>query len=164
MAKTTSSQPPTFITAYGPKKKVAISFPASEGPHGRTKQSFKEQCDVNNIMKRFQKSGVLDFTTRYQPQYADVTALSYQRAMDTIASANSMFHELPAHVRDRFENKPQAFLEFVNNPNNRAEARELGLLKPDSEPAPAAAAAPAAQPPAAAAASPAPQKGEEVKK
>lgn len=147
-----------FVYPYGPKARVALDFPASEGPHGRTKQSFADECDVNNIMARFQKTGLLDFVNRHEGQYGDVTALDFTRAMDQVAGARTMFSELPAKLRDRFQNDPAQFLMFVQNSDNRAEARELGLLKPEPsnlppvvpappEPAKAAQATPVAPPP-----------------
>lgn len=136
-----------FITAYGPKNRIKTNFSADS----RTKQSFKDECDVNNIMARYVKTGLIDFTNRNEGRYGDCTGQTFQAAMEIVASANSMFHELPARIRDRFMNEPKAFLDFVNNPNNEAEARELGLLKPKA-PAPAAPAEPAAAAPAAAAA------------
>lgn len=131
-----------FLTAYGPKERVQITF---TGP-GRTKQSFKAESDINNIMARFKKTGVIDFATRYQARYADVSAMDFMECMQTVANAKSMFFSMPAHVRDRFENKPELFLDFVQNPANQQEARELGLLKP-VQAAPVEAAAPAVPPP-----------------
>lgn len=120
-----------FITAYGPHRKSSISFP--EGT-GRTKQAFKDECDINIIMGRFKKTRVLpDVVARIEPRYGDVTAMSFQSAMDTVATANSLFHSLPAYVRDRFKNDPGEFFDFVHNPANRAEAEQLGLLKPKPE-------------------------------
>lgn len=116
-----------FKTAYGPKDRVKIGFTTK----GRTRQNFKAECDINNIMARFRKTGVLDFTTRYQAQYADVSSVDFTRAMNMVAQAKSMFFAMPAHVRDRFGNKPESFLAFVQNPNNKEEARALGLLKPE---------------------------------
>lgn len=149
----------TFRTAYGPKLKVQHHTPPNTG---RTKQSFKDECDINKIMSRFEKTGVLDFATRYEPRYADVTGVSFSAAMDVVAQANSMFHAMPARVRDRFQNDPGKFFDFVQNPNNREEAEALGLLKDKSQqerekaldaqlkqagaPAPTPASAPAAAP------------------
>lgn len=134
-----------FKTAYGPKRRVSLSFPTK----GRTRQSFKAECDINNIMSRFRKTGVLDFTSRYEAQYGDVTAVDFTAAMNTVAQARGMFFAMPAHIRDRFGNKPENFLAFVQNPANKDEARHLGLLKPEVPapiPAPAAAPAPALAP------------------
>lgn len=122
----------TFISAYAPKLKVSLSFPADEG---RTKQSFKDECDINNIMARFQKTGVIAFANKFQARYGDVTGVDFANAMRVVADARTMFAELPARVRERFANDPARFLEFVQNPANKDEARALGLLKPEA-PAP----------------------------
>ncbi|QXP44308.1 MAG: internal scaffolding protein [Arizlama microvirus] len=136
-----TSTPQTFISAYAPKSRYQLNF---TGP-GRTKQSFKDECNINVIMSRYMNTGVIDFVSKHQPHYADVTALDYQSAMQAVAQAQSMFHELPSKIRSRFENNPAAFLEFVQDPRNQAEAHELGLLKPDYQPPkPNATAAPVA--------------------
>ena len=125
--------PETIITAYGPKLPRAtrqIHFPENELPHGRTKQSFKDEADINLIMERYARTGILEFQQRRQAQYGDFTGYDYQAAKDLVAKGYSMFYELPAIVRDRFKNDPAAFLDFVANDSNRAEAEKLGLLKP----------------------------------
>lgn len=122
----------TFRTAYGPKAKVSISF---EGP-GRTKQAHKAECDINNILARFKRTGVLDFQQKHAPQYGDVTAIDFQEAQFIIAEAKGMFAALPAHLRSRFENDPAKFLAFVQDERNRNEAEDLGLLKEKVKPEP----------------------------
>lgn len=119
----------SIISAYGPKMKVSLTFPADEG---RTKQSFKDECDINNIMARFQKTGVLAFANKFEARYGDVTGVDFGEAMRVVADARSMFAEMPARLRDRFANDPARFLEFVQNPANKDEARALGLLKPEA--------------------------------
>jgi len=118
--------PVVFRTAYGPKARVAVVFP--EGT-GRTRQSFKAECDINNIMAKFMKTGVLEFTNRNEPRYADVTGIQYQAAMELVASARSMFEELPSALRARFENEPSKFLDFVQDEANAEELVKLGLAK-----------------------------------
>lgn len=120
--------PHHFKTAYGPK---VVVQPILEGTD-RTKQSFKAECDINNIMAKYQRTGVLDFAAKREPQYGDCTGVEFQAGMEMIARARGMFEELPSSVRARFENDPVEFLNFVQNPENRAEAKELGLLKPDA--------------------------------
>lgn len=135
-----------FITAYGPKNRTLLCFPPTEG---RTKQSHKAECDINVIMSRYMQTGVIDFVTKHQPHYGDVTALDFTTAMNQIAQAQSMFHDLPSAVRNRFENNPALFLDFIQDPRNKAEAHEMGLLRPDYQPsAPDAPALVLAQPPA----------------
>lgn len=121
--------PHLFKTAYGPKLKISSDFTAAGD---RTKQSFKAECDINNIMARYQRTGVIDFAQKHEAQYADCTGLEFESGMQTIARARAMFEDLPSKLRQRFENEPAKFLEFVQNPKNREEAKELGLLKPEA--------------------------------
>lgn len=138
--------PLPFITAYSAKVQLrwSTSLPS------RTKQAHKEECDINHILARYKRTGVLDFQQRHEPQYGDVTALDFQEAQFTVARANGMFAAMPSHLRARFDNDPYKFLAFVHDDRNRPEAEDLGLLKPkDAPPAPMAApAAPAASAPA----------------
>lgn len=119
---------PNIITAYGPKIKVPLIFPSDEG---RTKQSFRDECDINVLMKRYEDTGTLEHITKRAALYANVTALDFQRAMDIVANARTAFADLPASVRDRFDNDPQKMLAFVMDDENAAEAEELGLLSPE---------------------------------
>lgn len=117
---------PIIRSAYSKKSRVQVHFTGK----GRTKQSFKAECDINTIISRFMRTGVLDFANKNQPRYGDTTGLEYQGAMQIVAGAKSLFNELPAALRDRFDNEPALFLDFVQDERNREEAQALGLLKP----------------------------------
>lgn len=143
---TRDQQPRLIRSAYSSKDSVQLTCAGK----GRTKQSFKDECDINNIIKRFMKTGVLDFVAKHAPQYGDVTGLSFTMALDTVAKASDLFNDLPAKLRARFSNDPAQFFDFIQDPENREEAQRLGLLKPkDATPAPVA--TPVAPPPASAA-------------
>lgn len=122
-----------ILTAYGKKIKVRTFFTGA----GRTKQSFKAECDINTIIDRYLKTGVLEYANKNEPRYGDVTGIEYQDAMQKVAAAKTLFNELPAGVRDRFDNEPALFLDFVQDDANREEAEKLGLLKPQEPPPPA---------------------------
>lgn len=96
-----------------------------------TKQSFKDECDINNVMKRFERTGVLEHVNKYQPQWGDYTNTpsSYQEALHQVAAANEMFLSLPARLRAKFDNDPGAYIAFVEDPANADELRAMGLLK-----------------------------------
>lgn len=116
-----------ILTAYGPKKRQQIMFIGQ----GATKQSFKDECDINRIMARYQVTGVLpEQLMPGNPQYVDVTGIDYQNGMQQIAKAQSLFEGLPAKVRDRFKNDPAEFLNFAENPENQAALVEMGLGRP----------------------------------
>lgn len=105
----------------------------------RTKQEFKNECDINIIMKRFKKVAGADFLSRYagvvSGQFGDFSTVSdYRSAIEQVERARNVFMALPAKVRSRFENDPAQFLDFVENPANAAEMVSLGLAV-DSAPA-----------------------------
>lgn len=100
-----------------------------EGP-SMTKREMAKACDIHTILAKYEKTGMVDHVNRYQGQYADVTGnLDLQDALNAVRGAQDAFDSLPAKVRRRFNNDPVGFLEFVHDPSNEDEMRELGLLK-----------------------------------
>lgn len=116
-----------IIGPYAQKLKVALDF---DPDLDRTQQEFADECDINNIMARYQKTGLIDFVNQHQPQYGDVDGFEYMEMQNKIVEAKNMFADLPANIRDRFSNDPAKFLDFFNDPNNREEATKMGLLAP----------------------------------
>ena len=97
---------------------------------GRTKQSFKEECDVNNIVNRWLKSGLMPSANVVPAQFLDVSEIpDYQTSLNLVNQANAMFANLPANVRDRFDNNPAKLLSFVQDKSNLEEAINLGLCE-----------------------------------
>ena len=95
-----------------------------------TQQSFAHETDINTIVDRFMKSGVLP-TPSSMPQYADYDGVfDFQSAMNVVRQADENFMRLDARVRSRFGNSPQKFLEFFADPANADEAVRLGLAIP----------------------------------
>lgn len=93
-----------------------------------TKQSFKDECDINVILNRFAITGQLPDNVR-MPTFGDFTDVTdYQTAMNAAIAAQDSFMQMPANVRERFNNNPQQFVEFCSNDKNRDEAIKLGLV------------------------------------
>lgn len=96
-----------------------------------TQQQFKDECDINKIMDRYLKTGVLSdpLDKRGTPKYGEYADLGdYMDHMNKVVEANEMFEALPAQIRKRFNNNPADLIEFVMDPNNRTEAEFLGLI------------------------------------
>lgn len=107
-----------------------------KGPKGEkpAKQEFKEDADINKIMRKFQKTGAIDHAAKYQPQYGESTPTDFHEAMNIVTRAQSMFNELPSSIRKKFENSAAGFLEFVQDEKNYEEAKELGIdLAPEAQ-------------------------------
>lgn len=77
------------------------------------KQAFKDQCDINSIIDKAKRTGVLSHVTKNAGFYADMTQFDYAEARDQIALTNSVFFELDAEIRREFGNDPGAFRNFV---------------------------------------------------
>jgi len=101
----------------------------SEQP-SRTHQSMKDECDINRIMLKWQKTGVIEHANTYEGSYGDFSAITgdYHEHMNIVLAANEMFETLPSTVRKKFQNDPGQFLDFVSDDSNREEMISLGLL------------------------------------
>lgn len=115
---------------------------------GMTVQADRDEADINKIVSRFQKSGVLPPSMRGEPFYGDVSEIGdYQESLIKVQEAQALFMQYPADLRERFNNDPAELIEFLAHDENREEAIKLGLVVkplPAPEPAPDAAAAAAA--------------------
>ena len=110
----------------------------TEYTDGRTKQSFKDETDVNAIIAKHTRMGTLSHLEQWGGQYGDWSDFDFQNAQNQIANANSMFEQLPAAVRNQFANSPEKFLEYVNDPANKDDlvTKLPELAAPRSRPLP----------------------------
>ena len=117
------------------------------GRPSRTKQSFKDECDINTIVRRFGLTGQLPSDIR-MPLNGDFTNVpDFRTAMDMIVAARESFEAMPADVRSRFHNDAAEFVDFCSDPKNRDEAIKLGLVEKPLQKAPTGPVAAPATPP-----------------
>jgi len=95
-----------------------------------TEQNHKKECDVNEIIRKYDKTGLISHVSRFEARFGDLTGVDFKVAMDLITGAQSSFNALPAEIRKRFENNPEKLLSFMESPENRSEAIKLGLINP----------------------------------
>lgn len=110
-----------------PWERVRVTTPVGE--LSRTKQSFREEADINAIMRRYLRTGILESQARGTPRYGDFTsAEDFHACMTRVRNAEELFLRLPAEVRDYVDNDPKELLELVFDPARVDEARALGLI------------------------------------
>lgn len=101
----------------------------------KTKQSFAKEADINTIMRRYQKTGVLvdpnDIKGNRKPMFDDFSSgQDFQAVQDQIAHTHQEFELLPAHIRAQFGNSPSNLLDAMADPANEEALREMGILPP----------------------------------
>lgn len=102
-----------------------------------TKQAEAAACDINKIMAKYEKSGLILHLNQNEAMYADVSSVpDYQGALAIVQKADEMFGSLPAEIRARFENDPAKYLSFVADPANKELMQTMGMIAkvPDAPP------------------------------
>ena len=120
------------MAAFRPHERVTTNC----GGISRTKQSFADECNINKIIAKFRKTGMISHLKATGGHYGDFTGVTdYRQALDAIREADASFATLPADIRRRFDNDPAQFLQFVSNPENAEALKDMGLVpKTPSEP------------------------------
>lgn len=103
----------------------------------KTDQSFQKECDVNNIIAKYKKTGQLTHLNKRQGVYADISDLpDLMGAHQIVQTAHDTFMQLPAEFRRELNNDPNRMIEYLQDPKNTPKAIELGLLTPKPVPEP----------------------------
>lgn len=118
-----------FRTAYSPSlgKEYGLKCPKDES---MTKQADLPSTDINLIMARYVKTGLLPELIQREPRYGDFSEVpDYLEAVGIVQLAEEQFMALDAAVRKRFDNDPAQFLEFATDPANGEELVKMGLAE-----------------------------------
>lgn len=120
-----------FYTRFNRPPQVGLEFTEPS----MTEQHFKDECDINTIVARYQETGVLPQGDR-QPLFGDFAEFpqDLQSSQAYFDDAQERFMQLPAALRKEFDNDPVKLLAFISDGNNRQRAIQLGLI---DSPAPA---------------------------
>lgn len=114
-----------------------------------TKQSFKDECDINNILRKYEKTGLISHLSAYRGRYEELPSnIDYQESLHAIMEADQAFASLPSRLRSRFDNDPALFLEFVGSATAE-QLVEVGLAEPRQAVSPQATQSNAGEQPAA---------------
>lgn len=93
-----------------------------------TQENFQDECNINLIMKKFEKHGIIDHLNKHQGDYGDFIGYpEYHESMNQVILASEMFMSIPSSIRADFGNDPSLFLQFAQNPENIDKMVEYGL-------------------------------------
>ncbi len=127
-----------FRSAYSHRDEKLHQGIVFEDP-SLTDQSQYNDTDINNIVRRYQTTGLLDspgavpFETL---QYGDATLLpDYQTALDLVNSVQTEFSSLPSEIREKFGHDPIQLLDALQDPSKQEMLQDIGLLSKSADPA-----------------------------
>lgn len=102
----------------------------------RTKQSFKDETDINKIMKKAQVSGSLSHLLKYPaPVYGEFEGVDLLEAHRLIDRANEIFNDLPSEIKNEFGHDALKFAGFASDPANNEKLAEIlpALARPGTQ-------------------------------
>jgi len=73
-----------------------------------TRQSFKDECDVNQIVKRYTETGMINHIPRTKPQYGDAPEGDFLQAAIVNAEIASKIEAGELDMDDLVESEPEA--------------------------------------------------------
>lgn len=95
------------------------------GEESMTDESQAEGTDINKLVVKYMKDGHIPLPDK-EAVFADVFKLgSFHEAQDMVVRGKELFASLPVATRDRFDNDPGKFLEFVDASKDPKEVGEL---------------------------------------
>lgn len=100
----------------------------------KTEQNHRKECDINEIIRKYDKNGLITHIQRFEARFGDLSGVDFKTAMDTVTAASESFNKLPSSIRKRFSNNPEELLRFMEDPGNREEGIRLGLIHRDIPP------------------------------
>lgn len=131
-----SVTPPAGLRGYDAKL-VSELYSIDTGNESKTQQQFGVEVDVNTIMRRY---GITQTAPLGDGSgvYGDFTDIhDYESAVAKIEGARQKFMELPAEVRERFNNDPGVLIRKAQElPEAQFDALFVGDSAPEA-PAPA---------------------------
>lgn len=93
-----------------------------------TQQHQSDEADINKILEKWFRTGVLDHVNSREQVFADATLIpDYATAQLHINMVNDHFATLPATDRLFFNNDPGQYLSFVSDPANAETLVKMGL-------------------------------------
>lgn len=115
-------------------ERVKINFDQNNPKSAtRTHKSFAKDADINNIMGKYAKTGILVDPLKVdmgrQPRFGDFSDIpDFGHTLNRIKQAQDDFMTLPAAVRAKFNNNVENLLHFLADPKNIKEAVSLKIL------------------------------------
>jgi phage internal scaffolding protein len=99
-----------------------------------TDQSYRKSSDLNVLIKKYKKTGVMPDLLQKKGQYGDFSNVpTLEAAFKAVNHAKMLFQELPAEVRKLMDNDPSKMELWLSDEVNHEIAEKYGLLDKNSQ-------------------------------
>lgn len=123
-----------FFTRYNQSDPVF----SESGSQSLTQQQFKDEADINVILKRFQENPQPDLRTGEGPRvplWGDFSSIPDVKSAHAIfQQAEASFCSLPSELRARFNNNPVEMLAFCESATPEKLKEVFGARAPEKKP------------------------------
>jgi hypothetical protein len=126
--------------ADGPKPGQRTAYKRPEGKAGksRTKQQFRKDCDITEIMSRWSRTGFTGpppHMATSRALFGDFTSpLHLADTMEQLDILRDHFETLPVAIRDHVDNDPTVLMQMLMDPEATEELVELGYKEDPKDP------------------------------
>jgi len=106
------------------------------GPDTMVQQQFREEVDINTIVRRFGLTGDMPVFGR-EPMFGDFTEIhDFESAVEKVDKIRESFMTLAPEVRERFQNDPLRMYKAVLQAKDEKSAADLVSYEAPKEEAP----------------------------
>jgi phage internal scaffolding protein len=96
----------------------------------KTDQSYKKSTDINILISKYKKTGIIPNLNQRQGRYGDFSSsVTLEEAFETTQNAIEAFNELPANIRKAMDNDPSKLEIWLSDEENYDMAVKYGLKK-----------------------------------
>ena len=110
---------------FGTHDHIIIDIDPSED---LTQQHFEKECNINSIVGKYQKTGVLPTAMIRDVQFGEVGP-DLLNALSKVRAAEEQFLKMPSTIREHFQNNPEIFMRFLCDKDNYSKAVKLGIVE-----------------------------------
>lgn len=96
-------------------------------PLSPVQQYFKDECDINNIVAYWSRTGDYNaFNPNRPSRYVDCSIVQdFESALNTLIKAEDILKTMSPADRLRFQDDPVAFIEHFSDPTNSEELEKI---------------------------------------
>lgn len=93
-------------------------------------QQFKDECDVNRVIARFEKTGQITHLAKMEGRYVGLgESTDLMTALNRVRKAEEAFMSLPAELRAKCDHDPARFLDMINDPSKHEMLSDYGVIE-----------------------------------